>query len=114
MEANMDVFELLQKGDTAGLKAALDADPAVAMARNAASASLLAVAAYYRNPEAIAAVRAALPMIDPYEAIIIGDKATVEAALAGGWDGNARSPDGFTPLGLAAFFDHREIFELLL
>jgi hypothetical protein len=72
MEANMDVFELLQKGDTAGLKAALDADPAVAMTRNAAGASLLAVAAYYRNPDAIAAVRAALPMIDPYEAIIIG------------------------------------------
>ncbi len=110
----MDVFELLQKGDTAGFKAALAADPAVAMTRNAAGASLLAVAAYYRNPDAIGAVRAALPIIDPYEAIIIGEKETVEAALAGGWDANARSPDGFSPLGLAAFFDRRDIFELLL
>src|SRR5688572_1956519 len=114
MEANMDVFELLQEGDTAGLKAALDADPAIAMARNAAGASLLAVAAYYRNQQAIAAVRAALPLIDPYEAIIIGDRATVEAALAGGWDANVRSPDGFTPLGLAAFFNQGDIFDLLL
>jgi ankyrin repeat protein len=114
MEANMDVFELVAKGDTAEIKAALAADPAVAMTRNAAGASLLAFAAYYRKPEAIAAVRAALPIIDPYEAIIIGEKATVEAAIAVGWDANARSPDGFTPLGLAAFFDRRDIFDLLL
>jgi ankyrin repeat protein len=110
----MTLFDTLAQGDIGAFKAGLAADPAAAMSRNAAGASLLAFAAYYRNPEAVSAVRAALPMIDPYEAIIIGDRPTVEAALSGGWDANIRSPDGFTPLGLAAFFNHGEIFELLL
>jgi ankyrin repeat protein len=113
-ELLMDVFELLGKGDTEGLKAALAADPTIAMSRNGAGASVLAYAAYHRNAEAVREVRAALPMIDPFEAIIIGENETVEAALAGGWDPNERSPDGFTPLGLAAFFDRRTIFDLLL
>jgi ankyrin repeat protein len=110
----MTLFDVLSQGDIEAFKAGLAADPTQAMTRNAAGASLLAVAAYHRNPEAIAAVRAALPMIDPYEAIIIGEKATVEAALASGWDANTRSLDGFSALGLAAFFDHRDVFDLLL
>ena len=110
----MTLFDTLAQGDIEGFKAGLAADPAAAMTRNASGASLLAFAAYVRNTEAVRAVRAALPIIDPYEAIIIGDKATLEAALAAGWDANIRSPDGFTPLGLAAFFDHGGIFDLLL
>jgi uncharacterized protein len=110
----MTLFDMLAQGDTEAFKAALAADPAAAMTRNEAGASVLAFAAYTRNPEAVRAVRAALPMIDPHEAIIVGDKATVEAALGGGWNPNARSPDGFTPLGLAAFFGHDDIFDLLL
>jgi ankyrin repeat protein len=110
----MNIFELLAKGDMTEFMAALAADPAAAMTRNEVGASLLAWAAYHRNPEAVAAIRAFLPMIDPHEAIIIGDKESLEAALASGWDANARAPDGFTPLGLAAFFDRREIFDLLL
>jgi uncharacterized protein len=110
----MTLFDMLAQGNTDAFKAALAADPAAAMTRNEAGASVLAFAAYTRNPEAVQAVRAALPMIDPHEAIIVGDKATVEAALSGGWNPNARSPDGFTPLGLAAFFGHGDIFDLLL
>jgi ankyrin repeat protein len=114
MEKVTDVFELLAKGDTAGVAQALAADPAIAMTRNTAGASLLAWAAYHRNPEAVAAVRACLPMVDPFEAIIIGETESFEAALASGWDANARSPDGYTPLGLAAFFDRRDMFDRLL
>jgi uncharacterized protein len=110
----MTLFDMLAQGDIEAFTAALAADPAAAMTRNQAGASLLAYAAYHRNAEAVATVRAALPMIDPHEAIIVGDKATVEAALSGGWNPNARSPDGFTPLGLAAFFGHEDIFDLLL
>lgn len=110
----MTLFESVAQGDMAALRAGLAADPAAAMARNESGASLLALAAYYRNAEAVGIVRAALPRLEPHEAIIIGDMAAVEAALVAGWDGNTRSPDGFTPLGLAAFFNHDAIFDLLL
>ena len=110
----MSLFDLVASRDTAALQQGLADDPAGATARNADGASLLAVAAYNGNAEAIALIRAALPSIDAYEAILVGDLPRLKAALADGWDGNAPSPDGFTPLGLAAFFGRRDIFDLLL
>ncbi len=110
----MDLFETLAKGDIAALKAGLAADPDAASSRNASGASLLAWAAYNRNADAIAAVRGALPRIDAYEAIIVGDTDAVRDALDHGWNGNTLSPDGFTPLGLAAFFGQMAVFDLLL
>jgi ankyrin repeat protein len=109
-----DPFELVSKGDVAGLKAALALDPSLIRVRHPQGASLVSWAAYMGNPEAIGAIRAIPASLDPYEAIILGDEESLERALASGWDGNALSPDGFTPLGLAAFFDNLEAFELLL
>jgi ankyrin repeat protein len=110
----MSLFDLVAARDTAALRDAITADASSIAIRNAEGASLLMFAAYNGNAEAAALIRAALPEIDPYEAIVIGENARVEAALAQGWDGNARSPDGFTPLALAAFFSRRDIFDLLL
>jgi len=110
----MTLFDLVASRDLDALKQALAADPTSAVARNGEGASLLAVAAYSGNNDAVAAIRAALPEIDPYEAIIVGDLDRLKALLAGGWDGNARSPDGFPPLALAAFFSRKEMFDLLL
>jgi len=109
-----DPFELVAKGDLDGLRSALAHEPGLARARHANGASLVSWAAYMGNVGAIAAIRAVLTQLDPYEAIILGDGTALEAALAGGWDGNALSPDGFAPLALAAFFDNRAAFERLL
>jgi len=110
----MTVFDLVASRDTDGLAAAIAADPAAAASRNAEGASLLAFAAYNGNADAVALLRAARPTVDPYEAIILGEMAEVEAAIGAGWDGNSRSPDGFTPLALAAFFGRHDIFDRLL
>ncbi len=110
----MDAFELLGKGDLDGLRAALEADPALARTRHASGASLLAFAHYAGKPEAAPLIRRHVDALDPYDAIIADDIGAVHRALDGGWDGNALSPDGFTPLGLAAFFDRPAIFSLLL
>ncbi|HEY0917804.1 ankyrin repeat domain-containing protein [Devosia sp.] len=107
-------FDLLAPGRLDELRAALAAQPAAAAVRNAAGTSLLAQAVYVRNGEAVALIRAALPELAPHEAVMLGDAAAVRAALARGWDLNALAPDGFTPLGLAAFFRQPEIFALLL
>lgn len=109
-----DPFVLVTSNDLDALRAALDHDPQLVRARHASGASLVAWAAYMGNVGAIAAVRALAPELDPHEAIILKDGARLEAALAGGWDCNTLSHDGFTPLGLAAFFDNAEAFVLLL
>lgn len=109
-----DPFALITGNDLDGLRAELAHDPELAHARHPSGASLLAWAAYMGNAGAIAAVRAYVTELDPHEAIVLKDGARLEAALAGGWDANALSADGFTPLGLAAFFDNTEAFELLL
>jgi ankyrin repeat protein len=109
-----DPFDLIGKGDLGGLRASLAADPSLAEMRGASGASLLAWAAYNGNAEAVDIVRSATQALDPYEAIILGDLDRVRDLLANHWDANERAPDGFTPLGLAAFFNQEAIFELLL
>ena len=69
----MDPFDAVSRGDVAALRDALAADPAAAASRNASGASLLAWAAYMRNPDAVASIRDLLPAIDPYEACILGE-----------------------------------------
>jgi len=110
----MTLFDLVASRDNTGLRQAIAGDKTAAVARNPEGASLLAFAGYNGNAEAITLIRAALPSIGAYEAIIVGDLARVKELLAQGWDGNALAPDGFTPLGLAAFFSRKEIFDLLL
>lgn len=109
-----DPFVLITSNDLDGLRAELSHDPELALARHTSGASLVAWAAYMGNVGAISAVRAHILELDPHEAIILKDAERLEAALAAGWDCNALSRDGFTPLGLAAFFDNPEAFELLL
>ena len=107
-------FDLVAGNKLDELQRLLAADPALAAARNADGASLLAFCAYTGNADALALVRKALPAIDPYEAIITGDRQRLGAAIAGGWDPDTLAPDGFTPLALAVFFRRPELFDLLL
>lgn len=110
----MDLFDALAEGRLDDVKAGLAVEPARAAARHASGASLLAWAYYVGKPEAVALIRPHVTALDPYDAIILDDIEAVRGHLASGWDGNALSADGFTPLGLAAFFRRPAIFDLLL
>jgi ankyrin repeat protein len=109
-----DPFDLVAGGEIEALRQVLAQDPALARQRHPSGASLIAWAAYVGKPHAISVIREVAGQFDPYEAIIVGDDAALEAALAGGWDGNGLSPDGFAPLALAAFFDNAAALERLL
>lgn len=109
-----DPFDMLRTGDVEGLRALLAADPSLARSRNGSGTSLLAVAHYSGHAEAAGLILPHCGELAPADAIIAGDEAALERALAGGWDANDYAPDGFTPLALAAFFGRRAMFERLL
>ena len=114
MDAGDQLFDAVRKGNAEEVAALLDGDAGLlAVRRSGVSALLFAV--YVRHPE-IARLfldRGADP--DVFEASATGEI----GALARRLDedpsrANAVAEDGFTPLGLAAFFRQRDALRLLL
>ena len=91
----MTIFELIDAGDADGVRDLLAGDPGQAGARDAAGLSAVMRAAY-RGGAVFDAVRAAHPPLDPFDRIMVGESDGLPAP-------GARTPDGFTPLHLAAF-----------
>jgi ankyrin repeat protein len=89
------IFELIDAGDVEGVRELLATDPGAAAAHDENGLSALMRAAY-RNPELLAAVRAADPPLGPFDRIVVGRSDGLPAP-------DAWTPDGFTGLHLAAF-----------
>jgi ankyrin repeat protein len=109
------VFSLIEAGDVAALRALLAEDPSAAAARRADGLSAVLWARYQDELEAVSALLEANPRLDVFEAAAVGRTDVLRAAL----DRNPKlavefAPDGFTALGLASFFGHREAVKLLL
>jgi ankyrin repeat protein len=109
------VFSLIEAGDVAALRALLADDPSAAETRRADGMSALLWARYQDEMEAVSALLDANPRLDVFEAAALGRTDVLRAEL----DRNPGlavefAPDGFTALGLASFFGHREAVELLL
>jgi uncharacterized protein len=91
----MTIFELIDAGDADGVRALLEQDPAAAAARDEQGLSAL-MRAFYRGGEVLEAIRAAEPPLDPWDRLLVGESTGLPAP-------DAWSPDGFTPLHIAAF-----------
>jgi ankyrin repeat protein len=89
------IFELIDAGDAAGLRELLAREPEAAAAHDEQGLSALMRAAY-RGGEVFAAVRQARPPLEPFDRIVVGESDGLPAPEA--W-----TPDGFTPLHIAAF-----------
>jgi uncharacterized protein len=101
------IFELIENGDADGIRALLAADQAAGDARNDEGLSPLMYASYLGRSPARAAILEAGEPTDPWD------------RLVGGYaDGlpqpDAWSPDGFTPLHLAAFAHNADAARALL
>jgi uncharacterized protein len=108
------LFEAIRAHDLAKVDEAISSHPSVLAQRNAQGISPLSWAAYLGQQPIVEALRVKRGAPDFWEACIVGDEGAVQGALAAGQDVNAFAPDGFTPVGLAAFFRHPEIVKQLV
>lgn len=113
--SNAYEFEIaIKQNDVAQVEAFIQ-DPALVNARTESGISMVMLAQYYGRAEIVALLLQHNAQIDVYDASAIGD-----AERAAGWLAmqpqlaNTFSPDGFTPLGLAAFFGHPDVVNVLL
>jgi uncharacterized protein len=108
------VAEAARQGDVSTLRSLLQADPELANARTEQGESPVLLAAYYQQTEALA-VLAEYARLDVFEAAVVGRAERLDELLsADGSPARARTPDGWTPLHLAAFFGPPAATERLL
>jgi ankyrin repeat protein len=105
----------IRKGDTCAVEALLDADPSLVNARRPDGSSFVLYAVYCGQARLVNAFRERGRALDLFEATAAGDAPAVSAFLAEDpGAAKAFSPDGFPVLGLAVFFGHATLAELLL
>jgi uncharacterized protein len=110
-----EFFAAIKSGNLAQVRDLLAADPVLANAREANGPSAVLLSAYYQQPAITAALLAAEPELDLFDAAAAGVAERVDQLLASDPAlANAVAADGFSPLGLAAFFGHSEVANLLL
>jgi ankyrin repeat protein len=110
-----DFFAAIEQGDVDALERIIGDDPSVLEARNPEGLSPIMVAAYYVRRAALERLLRASPTLDLWEASIVGAAGRVQEVLTADPSlVEARSPDGFTALHLAAFFGHPATARLLL
>ena len=111
----IELFTAIRGGDTAAVERILDDDRALVDARDDKGLSPILTALYHAKSDIAAAILRRGPKLNVFEAAAAGDAARVREIV--GRDpaqANAVAPDGYSPLGLAAFFKRREVARYLL
>lgn len=113
--ATKQFLEVIAAGDAAKVKKLLEKDPELASSRDPSGVSAALHAAYNGHHEVLEVLFETGIELDLFEAAAVGRQGRVEEILAADPEAvEATSPDGFSPLGLAAFFGHSRLVELFL
>lgn len=115
MLSTEDLFNLIKHGKIEEIQEALSLDSNLANAHEPEGASAVLTAAYY-GQSAIARLLVKYgATLDLFEAAAVGELDAVRQMVAARPElVNAVAPDGFQPLGLAAFFGHLDVAEFLI
>jgi ankyrin repeat protein len=106
-------IDAIKAGEFERVKAMVSADPTLIDARSRTGESAILTAVYHRQKEIVNLLVARGAELSIFEACAAGEVERVERLLDGDRV-NDHSPDGWTPLHLAAFFGHARIAEMLL
>jgi ankyrin repeat protein len=110
-----EFMDAATQGDVAKVKEMLAGDPSLAHSKDQNGLSVILKATYYGKRDVVDALLASGVELNIFEAAATGQTDRVkqllkeDASLV-----NSYSPDGFMPLGLAAFFGQLEIVNALL
>jgi ankyrin repeat protein len=110
-----ELFAAIKGGERAAVERHLDQDRALVDARDENGLSPILTALYHGKNDIAAAILRRGPKLNVFEAAAAGDTARVREIV--GRDraqANAVAPDGYSALGLAAFFKRREVVRYLL
>ncbi|HVC21386.1 MAG TPA: ankyrin repeat domain-containing protein [Vicinamibacterales bacterium] len=115
MEAASEFFSAIKEGNLPAVQALLDADPALVDARGAQGESAVLTAAYHRQQSIVRLLVERGAPLDLFAAAAVGDLDRLRRHLEADPGAAGRvSPDGWTPLHLAAFFGQTKAAESLL
>ncbi|WP_135229725.1 ankyrin repeat domain-containing protein [Deinococcus fonticola] len=114
-DAVTDLFAAIHAHNIEGVRLLIEAEPELLTASSPSGLSPVLFAAYYRRPAIVQLLIDAGAPLTLFEAAAAGQTAQVMEELeADPQLLQAFSPDGFTALGLAAFFGHQELTTELL
>jgi ankyrin repeat protein len=109
------IFTAIATDDADSIQRILAQDASQARARNQQGVSALMAAWYTFNPRLRDLVRAHVRDLDIFEAAAVGDLFALTAHLDADQSLiGAYSPDGFTPLHFAGFFNHPDVARALI
>src|SRR5438477_9910088 len=110
-----DLFTAIKGGDGVAVERLLETDRGLVDARDREGLSPILAALYRGRNEIAAAILRRGPKLNVFEAAAAGDLARIRELV--GRDpaqANGVAPDGYSALGLAAFFKRREVVRYLL
>jgi ankyrin repeat protein len=109
------IFEVIATGDVARVRRKVARDPGIFEERDKEGLSPLMRAVYDGRREIADVLRDRSPGLDLFEASAMGDTEAIKRGLGRSRKrASAYSPDGFTPLHLAAFFGQVDAAALLV
>ena len=115
MDLSIEIAGYIQSNNQERLEKAIKNNPELAEGITPQGITLLILAAYCRNEEAVKLILARKSRINLYEAVVVGNLDMVRQHLViEPYRINSFSVDGFTPLGLASYFGHEEIVEFMI
>jgi ankyrin repeat protein len=108
-------LEAVKKGDRSAVDRMLGADPSLVSARDEHGTSAVLLAHYYGKADVAAALVSRVAALDIFEAATAGDAKRVTVLVDADRSlADAVAGDGYTPLGLAAFFKRQGVVKTLL